>query len=692
MREDGLHAEKLPEDVQDVIRAVVSAIRAVKLYPPNNPIFAQSVKKSFAALDRYLSKNAECRIEVLKTDFAYQQTAAGSDAQLHRGIAGDLHAKGIREMIFLRGLSEAELLNFYTILSQPRDELQSSTGLESLLWEKGLSHARVTMASLGEVVLQDDAGATAAGENKGRPAYGEERGEELQGKTISLFGGKVLLSELVLSPSRFGAVMEEQAKKAGGSLDEQTTRLFESYREAGRQLMQTLQGGREPVFSALAESVLSLGPDYREGLIAKKLFVEHDRKSVIEFQEHLQDHVPNDLHEVLSSRFPRSWTVTQVSTLLMQASASAAETRPPAPEHPLPKAELSAIAREMAEYTPEEMETLKSIGDFGAEPDILDAVVRTLIYVLPVVQNPFAPQSAERALSQFTGIVSQLEGELSQLLSRKDYVLASLVLRAFRAPVAPAFRPRLAEAIKRAGDRKMILQLMVDIRAFSKDSAEYQAVYSYLSLLDREATPVLLEMLAAEEDRSARRLLVRVLKDLGKNQIALLGERLSDERWYFVRNIVSILGESRREEVISYLERVAGHKNFQIRQEVVRALLSIGGAKSAALLIRFLNDKDIDIRFMAIRGLGSLSITGGAAERALIGFLRGRWLKTIDHEQKVEAIASLGKAGGAEAARYLKKFTKIKWWRARKPQHEVIAAARKSIEEIERRLGHAGAR
>jgi HEAT repeat protein len=267
--------------------------------------------------------------------------------------------------------------------------------------------------------------------------------------------------------------------------------------------------------------------------------------------------------------------------------------------------------------------------------------------------------------------------------------MALLVLRAFRMPVEPAFRSCLTGAIKKAGDKKHITGLIHSLRDLPKTSADAQAINSYLTLLDRDATPVLLEMLAEEDDRVVRKILVQILKDLGKDQIAFLGQRLSDGRWYFVRNIVNILGESRKEEAIEYLQQVANHKNFQIRQEVVRALTSIGGKKAIELLVRFLNDKDVDIRFMAVRGLGGQPVSGAGMEEALMNFLRSGQARSSGPELKYEAIETLGKTGGLKAARFLEKLTRVRWWKARKPQEELRAVARKAIKEIERRFGDA---
>lgn len=689
MAEREHHKDAIPQEIQELIRVLISSLRAAKLYPENNPVHVQAIRKSYEALELHLGTHPELALGVQKTDFAFGQLPAGKGMPLYKSIAGDLFAKGVREIVFKRGISRDELQRLYSILAIPLEELKQKNSIKSLAWEQGLSHVAVTEAELDEVMLQET-GAAAAGGRGGAQMSPEELRKQVAERAIDLFGRKVRLTDVIDGPSSFGSTMLDIAKSASDAKELQENRLFDLYRDVGRQILHSSYGERQQLFDALAESVLSMEPSYREGLIAQKLYHGLDAETVREQKEDMAEHLPDDLHELLSARFSTSWTVPQVSSLLERAASTQfAPVLAASERSQLPEA-LTSIAREMAEYTPEEMEALKTIGEYTAESAVVEAVVRTLIYILPQVKNPFLAGADEKQLNLFSGVVGHLEEMLHLLLDKKDYSLALLVLRAFRIPVEPLFQLRLADALKRAGDKKIISRLLDAIRAYPKDSPEYEAVYSYLSLLDREVTPALLEMLAEEQDRSMRNLMIRILKELGKGQLALIGQRLSDERWYFVRNIVTILGESRREEVVGYLEKVADHKNFQIRQEVVRALLTIKGDRSVRLLIRFLRDRDVDIRFMAVRGLGTPHGAGTREEQALLEFLKAGWLKRPEPELRLEAIASLGKVGGRAAAAFLRKYTKVNWWKARRPQETAKAAAEKSIVEIERRLADAG--
>jgi hypothetical protein len=279
---------------------------------------------------------------------------------------------------------------------------------------------------------------------------------------------------------------------------------------------------------------------------------------------------------------------------------------------------------------------------------------------------------------------------LSYLLKKKDYNLAIMIGRAFRMPVDPEFKPRIMEAIRKSASRAIILETIADLRRYSKGAPDHNAAYSYLSIMEREATEVLLELLAEEKDRTTRKMYLDFAKDLGKNQIMLIGEHLADERWYYVRNIVNILGESKADQAIAFLSKVADHDNIRIRQEVVKGLISIGGKKAASLLAKFLNDKEVDIQLMSIRGLTVLKGTGIEVAGSLTDFLAGRPLKKSYQELTIEAIKALGKTGGADAREFLTRYARVKWWKSRKLQMECRSTALQAMDEIERRRGDGG--
>jgi hypothetical protein len=474
MQEEAKTSETLSSEAQEVMRSLVSAIRAVKLYPSNNPVYSQSVKKSHEALDRFLRNTPQYQVGVQKTNFTNVHTPVGKDTQVNKPIAQDLFAKGIREVVFSAGVTEEELLYLFQALSLSAEEQAMKSGISSILWEKNATHIKVIEAGLDEVITTETDGDREA--KTGAPASGP--GPSTAKKEATPSGRVLVLGDVTTDPAGFGAGMVELAKQTRSERESVEDRLYTLYLETGRAIREKHPDRSDALFEGLAQSALSLDPPLRDGLVAGKLYKDLDAETMNEQKAGLEEQVPNELHEILTGRFSNAWNVKQVATLLKKSSAKKKE-RPAPPSSPvafevapIPQ-DLSEIAREMAEYTPEEMDVLKTMGEVGMEPDIIEAAVRTLIFLLPLVNNPLHSEPKEKEISIFSGIVRQLEDMQGYLLKQKDYDLAALIVRAFRMPVDPAFQPRLAEAIKKSASKSVIAATIIDLRNHPGDSPEY---------------------------------------------------------------------------------------------------------------------------------------------------------------------------------------------------------------------------
>ncbi len=706
MQDNTSQTDSLSPEIQDVMRNFVSAARAVKLYPPNNPIYTQSVKKSFESLYNFLRKNIRFSIGIQKADLLYEHTPVSKDTQLNKAIAQDLFGKGFREIIFLEGLREEELLGFYEALSLSQEEQALRSGIISILWEQGSTHIKITEAALEDVIT------THPDMNKMRPGDEEKSAVRLSPdiakKKVHFAGRTLVLGDLMDDPVNFAATMVGIARETLGENESIEDRLHSLYQEAGQQIQGMPPEQQDVLFQGLAKSVLAMDAEHRDRFIAAKLYAGMDADQVREQSEQADaagdlsegplsnPHIPEELHEIVTGRFSKQWTVHQISELLKRSASKKIEAPAPAVDPigivPVPISEdLYAIAKELAEYSPEEMETLKEISEVGMEQDIIEASVRTLIFLITLVKRPGRAEALEKTVSRFSGVVRQLEESLTYLIKGKDYDLATIIVRALHLPLDPIFKPRLIEAVKKASSRDIISTIVTDMRSNQKGSPEYLAAYSYLLVLDREATSVLLDILAVEKDRAIRKYLVEILKDLGRKEVSMIARHLSDGRWYVVRNIVNILGDSEAEEAIPYLEKVADHKQVQIRQEVIKGLISIGGKKAAVLLTRYLKDQDPDVQIAAVRAIAIVQGAGRSEAQTLTEFLTDRPVKKKENELTIEVIKTLEKIGDLETVEYLRKrYSRIKWWKSRKPQEEVRSTAFTAIEGIRRRRGNAG--
>jgi len=302
---DTKQPESLSNETQEVMRTLIAAIRAVKLYPPNNPVYSQSVKKSHEVLAQFLAAAPDYVVGVQKTYFTYAHTPVGKDGQLNKAIAQDLFAKGVREIVFSTGVTETELLDLYRALALTSEELAMRSGITSILWEKGCEHIRVTEAGLDEVITTKGEAWEDKTPVKQPPA--DQAGAEQQAGSP---GRTLVLGDLMSDPKGFGASMIELALQTKADYESVEDRLFALYQEAGRKIENEEPGQSETLFEGLAKSVLALDPHYREGFISGKLYGEMDAE--IDDGAGADPFMPTVQQEIEAGRYGETWTVQQV--------------------------------------------------------------------------------------------------------------------------------------------------------------------------------------------------------------------------------------------------------------------------------------------------------------------------------------------------------------------------------------------
>src|SRR5208283_2137572 len=149
----------------------------------------------------------------------------------------------------------------------------------------------------------------------------------------------------------------------------------------------------------------------------------------------------------------------------------------------------------------------------------------------------------------------------------------------------------------------------------------------------------MLDRLAEEESLSLRRFYIDRIIECGPPAIDLIGARLKDGRWYFVRNLALILSSIGSRAVIPLLGRLQRHEHPKVRQEVLKALLDLKDAGGLQMLADDLSSRDRDVRMAAIL----LATQHGSPEivRKLQSIIDTEGFSEDEVQRKVAAIQAL---------------------------------------------------
>jgi hypothetical protein len=175
--------------------------------------------------------------------------------------------------------------------------------------------------------------------------------------------------------------------------------------------------------------------------------------------------------------------------------------------------------------------------------------------------------------------------------------------------------PLMDSAVRRGLDRDLVMEIVASDRAQEpSEAAELLAPFGDLGV------EVLLDLLADEEDRNRRSMLLAVLRRMARGHLGPVRARLTDPRWYVVRNAVAVLGSASGPEALDVIALAARHESGAVRREVVTALVAAGGAAAIPHLSRLASEGDEEVRRLAIGQLGIL--VGAEAAAALAEVVR----------------------------------------------------------------------
>lgn len=166
---------------------------------------------------------------------------------------------------------------------------------------------------------------------------------------------------------------------------------------------------------------------------------------------------------------------------------------------------------------------------------------------------------------------------------------------------------------------------------------------NFLVQLGPSAAPAICDLLGQVNQVRYRRALCESLAISCRNDVDVLIERLSDTRWYVIRNIVYILGRIAHQGVERALDRALHHEDVRVRKEAVRALGNIESPTSRAYLISAFRDPDAGVRVQAAMTLAVKR--DDRAAQSILGVIQGPDFIRRDSNERQAFFEALGRCG-----------------------------------------------
>jgi hypothetical protein len=221
----------------------------------------------------------------------------------------------------------------------------------------------------------------------------------------------------------------------------------------------------------------------------------------------------------------------------------------------------------------------------------------------------------ESDLGMLDQVVDLWAQEIGEAIRRRDQDLLSALTTPLRPGGAARTDPRRSTHFEAALLRLLSAPFLAALTTPDEEPTEAAAL---LAQLGPVAVDALFDVLAEEPDRAARARLLGLLRTLAPASVDRIVRRLSDPRWWVVRNAVHVLARVGGPDMPALLGQAAKHPMPAVRREAVRGLAASGGDPAVPSLLRRIaeSDRDEDVQDSAVAALGGLTDRSALAELA----------------------------------------------------------------------------
>ncbi len=634
------------------------ARRIWNAYPPGHPQIESAVQKLSASFRSLCQSSTRLQLAVTREGLLLDDEYLDRDNRAVKNVAALLFERGIGVLAVLRAPEPDELHAVLSLLVMKREEIYSLGGIEQLWHEAGISSLQI------KAIRYDRFSGT---EQEGLDS---ELAED-PGSLWERFAKLLAKSELGLGDAEQGEFAPEllaarlnahfsHRSGAGSGLSAATLRTFSSL------MQRSLTAGigdasadaedenvdQEPSGHAteLRAFIAALDPELRRQILngfcetaqldapaSQELFRFLGSKLLQETYATAEQYAaaPPLLQELLRVLLPH---VTQS----LQASDDDDEIRTKmqtllqehACEAYMPDGYIQGLVDAMQngavkQLMPEELQPLLQT----LTPHFVDSRSSELILQL-VFSDPTGATAQE--------LIANLANMCGHFLELGDY---GHVLKVLSQAADPRLPPQLRLAMRDAFCRREFLdEILSGLTVWGKP--KYDDVALLIQVLGRAFIEPLLDRMAEEENMSLRRFMMDRVQSFGEAARPHLLARLSDQRWYVLRNILLMLRSVATSDDVEQLRPLLRNSNQRVRQEALKLLLCLGDPVAQRQLLRDIDSTDRETQLNAI-SMADRTSPPEMARKLLILLTTGGF-SAVECELKSAAVQALGEMARPE--------------------------------------------
>jgi hypothetical protein len=124
----------------DLIRSLLKAIKAFKLYESNNPMLGKQLEELTSKFKGHLDRYQTLNLQVGEYKLFFDGKPIYENTDMKESLAFLLYKDGVREIRFLGGLEDGEVSDFLDVLRKNDQISRLEDDVVTLLWQKDFAH------------------------------------------------------------------------------------------------------------------------------------------------------------------------------------------------------------------------------------------------------------------------------------------------------------------------------------------------------------------------------------------------------------------------------------------------------------------------------------------------------------------------------------------------------------------------
>jgi len=604
--------EIIPSAIETLLMSMARTNYWAVQYGPNHPATFKHIQSLHSALSACLASEPENRLllGVARDKFYYQDKSIGKDNEVIKTMTEQLYVHGVATINFGPRLSVNDLAAFFKFLFQGFDK-KPDESFDQYLQRVGATGIQINKYNFKELLSHK------TGEARGRKIDAADREDFLLRSLIFSYSrqddetDQMLVDNIVNYPELLTAIVER------ANLQEKATKSSEEDNEGPRK--ETISPEvLKRLLQRLGGALKGLPEDRKKEIITYlDLGLERERENSKQTETPLGLFIAKSLTDEFSSdefldllgmvlsaegktsnRFRNSFQVlatkrnnegslqTVLSERIQESQKGkdfyALKTWDTVENLLLSRTDDVYIDNGHANFLDFISSDDFKKGDHSSgtlEPGLLISLSKEEQYRKEVAIY-LELLGAKKKEEVFYDLAEEIRKIIPNLISHKDISLLETVLF------------RLSDLSgKVSGSQGKILQdilLKTDFgniidhylqNSYPPDTAE--TVLSILAKFAPVTTPVILNRLLIETERTRRRILMKVITSLGAEAVTILVGKLTHSRWYFVRNICTALGDIGDPRAVPGLLKTITHGDWRVRRE---AIVSLGKLRSKEIV------------------------------------------------------------------------------------------------------------